>query len=96
MIRRTHVAMADTVDELLAYFGEKGAAAAAVVLTKKKIAEESRLTLGRVRHGLSALEEEGLIAIERRKGEDGGGYVASAYLITPRGLERMKRMEEND
>lgn len=88
--------MVDTIDELLSYFGEKGAASNTVVLTKKKIAEESNITLGRVRHGLNALEEEGLLTVERRKGEYGGGYIANAYLITERGLERMKRTEKND
>lgn len=89
--------MADTMDELLAYLCEKGACAAAIAVTKKKIAEEGGLTLGRVRHGLGALEEAGLIVANHRKGEDGGGYVANAYQITEKGMERMKlREEDND
>lgn len=71
------------------YLSTESAPGNTTSITRKRLSAETGINIGRLRHGLKALEEEGLLITRRRLAKEGGGYIANEYEITDEGLRYM-------
>lgn len=87
--------METTKRAVMEYLSAEAAPETTISITRKRISSETGINLGRLRHGLKALEEEGLLIARRRLAKEGGGYIANEYEITAKGLRYLAEGGDN-
>lgn len=86
--------LTETADRLLRYLAEKAAEGDGrrCVASRRSMVRDLGLSITMISYASSALEDGGLLVIERRYGED-GGQLANGYTITDTGALYLERAE---